>query len=107
MGLTTSKISNLPGQKSEGGGGQFSPFNTSTTSRSFEGDACFDSNDGQFYTQEYPPQPVIPFVGAIIYTDAAGTGHPEEGYYSHVTYGMQFWYELNANGEVTSSDMCL
>lgn len=90
-------------------GGQFSPFNTSTTPRSFEGDACMDNNDGQFYTEEFPPQPVIPFVGSIVYTDAAGTGYPEEGYYSQFIeeYGMKVYYLIGANGEVTGSDMCI
>ena len=110
QGLTpanSGRTTDVPGSVDPGG--QFSPFNTSTTPRGFEGDACEDSNDGQFYTEEFPPQPVIPFVGAIVYTDAAGTGYPEEGYYSQFIeeYNIKVYYEIGANGEVTNSDMCI
>jgi len=110
QGLTpanSGRTTDVPGSVDPGG--QFSPFNTSTTPRGFEGDACEDSNDGQFYTEEFPPQPVIPSVGAIVYTDAAGTGYPEEGYYSQFIeeYNIKVYYEIGANGEVTNSDMCI
>ena len=110
QGLTpanSGRTTDVPGSVDPGG--QFSPFNTSTTPRSFEGDACVDNNDGEFYTQEFPPQPVIPFVGAIVYTDAAGTGYPEQGYYSQFIeeYNIKVYYLIGANGEVTDSNMCI
>jgi hypothetical protein len=108
MGLTTSKISNLPGQKSEGGGGDYTAFDTSTTKRNTEFDACEDENNGQFFTTEFPPQPVTPAVGSFVYTNAAGTAFPEPGYYSQYLdqYAMKVWYELGANGECTDAGMC-
>ena len=108
MGLTTSKISNLPGQKSEGGGGNFSPFDTSTISRDTEIDACFDENNGQFFTTAFPPQPVTPTVGSFVYANAAGTVFPDTGYYSQFLsqYGMKVWYEIGVNGECTDAGMC-
>jgi hypothetical protein len=108
MGLTTSKISDLPGQKSEGGGGGFSPFDTSTVRNASSGDACELNNDGQFYTQAYPPQPVTPTVGAVVYTNAAGTAFPLPGYYSQflTQYGMKVWFLLGTNGECTDAGSC-
>lgn len=106
MGLTTSKISNLPGQKNEGGGGSYAAFDTSTTKRETEFEACFDENNGQFFTTELTSP--TPTVGSFVYTNAAGTAFPEPGYYSQfiAQYAMKVWYELGANGECTDAGMC-
>lgn len=108
MGLTTSKISNLPGQKSEDSGGNYTAFDTSTTRRDTELDACEDENNGQFFTTAFPPQPVTPTVGSFVYTNAAGTAVPPRGYYSQFLseYGMTVWYELDTNGECMDAGMC-
>ena len=110
MGLTTSKISNLPGQKSEGGGGggEFSPFETSIISRSNSDDACEDNNNGQFYIQANPPAPTTPTVGSTVYTNAAGTAFPAPGFYSQFLdqYGVKVWYELDTNGYCRDAGSC-
>ena len=110
MGLTIPNISNLPGQKSEGGGGggNFSSFATSIISRTSEIDACEDNNNGEFYTQEFAPQPVTPTVGSTVYTNAAGTAFPTPGYYSQylAQYAMKVWFLLGANGECTDAGVC-
>lgn len=109
MGLTTSKISNLPGQKSEGGGGlELSIFDASIITRSNPSDACEDKNNGQFYIEAFPPQPTTPTVGSIVYTNAAGTAFPTPGFYSQFLdqYGVKVWFEIGADGKCVNADMC-
>lgn len=108
MGLTTSKISNLPGQKSEGGGNDFEAFNTSIIARTNSSDACEDKNNGQFYIEAFPPQPTTPTVGSIVYTNAAGTAFPAPGFYSQFIdqYNIRVWFQIGADGKCVNADFC-